>query len=141
MIWIVPESVTTRYQLGQFGEDVVRSTLCSLGYDVQSARKGEGGDLIAGGLRIEVKTAAQNRDGGYRFCLWKEGCTDHRKSDVVILLCCSSGGLITTFVLPSDALTNKEHLHIPRIRSYRGKYREYRKSIKDGLRRFVSLHS
>jgi hypothetical protein len=129
---ILPESITTRKQLGQFGEDYVRAKLRKAGYDVLGTRYGTGGDLLACGLRIEVKTAYQNGDGGYRFCLCKDdesGRTDHRKSDVVILLCCSSAGLITNFVVPVAALWEKDHIPIPRLKNYHGKYAEYRSRL------------
>lgn len=140
MIAVVPENITTRLQLGQFGEDYVRATLRDAGYDVIVPRKGNGGDLLACGLRIEVKTAYQNRDGKYRFCLCKDddcGKTDHRKSDVIILLCCSSAGLITSFVLPVVVLENKSHISLTRKRGGHSKYNEYRKPILTGLKRWM----
>lgn len=140
MIAILPENINTRMQLGQFGEDYVRAELRRAGYDVITPRKGTGGDLLACGLRIEVKTAYQNRDGKYRFCLCKDdhsGHTDHRKSDVVILLCCSSAGLVTSFVVPVVALENKNHISLTRKRGGKCKYNEYRKPILTGLKRWI----
>lgn len=129
---VLPESITTRWQLGQFGEDYVRALLRRAGYDVVGTRWGTGGDLLVCNLRVEVKTAYQNKDGGYRFCLCKDdaaGKTDHRKSDVVILLCCSRAGIITNFVLPIAALTTKDNIRIPRLKDYHGKYAEYRSRL------------
>lgn len=137
---IVPEDVNTPAKLGRFGEQYVWGELRRAGFDVRATCKGDGGDLLACGLRIEVKTAAQNKDGGFRFCLHKDdkkGKTDHRKSDVIILICCSQAGLITTFVIPIVAIVKKDNLRLPRTRGYRGKYAEYRKPLIKGLRRWM----
>lgn len=136
---IMPEHIKTRAQLGLFGEDYVRATLRRAGFDVFACRKGEGGDLIACGLRIEVKISNQSKKGHYQFCLKKEGCTDCTKSDIVILLAVSTGGLITSFVLPSIVFSGKQKCELPKLYGYRGKYAEYRKPILDGLRRFTAI--
>jgi len=131
---LMPDGLITRMQLGLWGESVVRAELRRKGFDVIKPRWHSGGDIIAMSLKIEVKTAYQNQDGQYRFCLCKDGCTDHSKSDIVILILVSRSGIGTTFVIPCSALENKKHLCLPKPYGYRGKYAEYKKSIMDGLK-------
>lgn len=133
---IVPEGITTHNQLGRWGESYVWAELQHAGYDVQLPLKGDGYDLLVGGLRIEVKTAAQGHDRRYRFCLSTKR-SDHRHADVVILLAVSTAGLITSFVVPVEALTLKDNITLPKLRGYRGKYAEYRKPILKGLTRWM----
>lgn len=131
---MLPDGIQTRMTLGLWGEDTVRKILRHSGFDTIKPRKGEGGDILAMGMRIEVKTAYQNADGQYRFCLTKEGCTDHLKSDVIVLILISRSGIGTTFVIPRTALELRKHLCLPKPYGYRGKYAEYKKPIIDGLK-------
>lgn len=130
---IIPEEITTHNQLGAWGEKYVWSECRKAGYTVETTH---GCDLIVNGKRIEVKTAAQGHDRRFRFCLCND-TTNHRDSDIVILLAVSASGIVTTFVVPIDALTLKDNITLPKLRGYRGKYAEYRKPILTGLKRWI----
>jgi len=133
---IIPEEITTHNQLGAWGEKYVWHECRKAGFDVKS-NDGGGGDLMINGLRIEVKIAAQGHDRRYRFCLCNKGHSDHRRADIVVLLAIASSGLIHSFVLPIEALTNKDFVTIPTLRGYKGKYAEYRKPLMKGLARWI----
>lgn len=135
-----PDHLTTKMQLGMWGEGAIAGILRRAGYDVRKQKRADGGDLFTCGLKIEVKTAYRNNKGMWNYCLKKAdkyGHTDHERADLVILLAVAPSGLVTTFVIPCDALSDKCALTIPRLRGYKGKYAEYRKPVVDGLRRFM----
>lgn len=137
---VCPDNLTTKMQLGMWGEAIVRQTLKKAGFDAKKARRAVGGDIVACGLKIEVKTANQGTDGTYSFCLTKDdkyGATNHERADVVVLLAVAASGIVHTFVIPCAALANKPSIRLTRLRGYRGKYAEYRKPIIDGLKRFI----
>lgn len=132
---IVPDTINTHNQLGAWGESYVWQECRKAGFNVAVAH--EGGDLVVNGLIVEVKTAAQGHDQRYRFCLCKEGSTNHRRAEVVVLLAVANSGLVSVFVVPIEALTLKDNITIPKLRGYRGKYAEYRKPLMKGLARWI----
>ena len=132
---IVPEEINTHNALGRWGEEYVWRECRKAGLDVKVAL--DGGDLVVNGLRIEVKTASQGHDLRYRFCLCKEGCTDHRRAEIIVLLAVANSGLVTVFVVPIEALTLKDNITLPKLRGYKGKYVEYRKPLVKGLARWI----
>lgn len=99
-----------RRQIGTFGELLARELLLGNGYLVETGR---GCDLVAGNphtgqvYRIEVKTSRRCKDGKWRFTLYKKSHTDHRKSDVVILMCISDVGIAIPFIIPVTELQNQ----------------------------------
>lgn len=118
--------------LGVYGELLARCWLTSSGYLVRSSR---GCDLIAahtttGELyRVEVKTARRGMDGRFNFTLEKCGHTNHKLSDVVILLCVQYHWKVIPFVIPLDVIEDRSAIA---IRSdplaYGGKYSPFRQA-------------
>lgn len=138
---LCPEGANTRMKLGMWGEFIVRRELENAGYTVRKQPKLKGGDLLAAGLKIEVKAAHEDRSGAYWYCLTKNdkwGRTDHEQADVLILIAVNPSGFASTFVIPAEALAGMTNLRITRGRGYRGKYAEYKKPILTGLRRYLA---
>src|SRR4051812_28096395 len=63
---------------------------------------------------VEVKTSRKGADGRWRFCLYKKGSQNHRKSDFVVLLCVGKTGFAVPFVVPIHVLQNRNAVCIPR---------------------------
>lgn len=109
----------TRIAVGSAGEMMVARALEAQGYRVSIPH--ERGDLTAiltDGqiLSIEVKTARKGKDGKYRFTLIKywqgRTCTDHRNTDLVILVCILKTGDAVPFVIPTATIGNRRALAI-----------------------------
>ena len=122
--------------LGALGEQLVYLLLEQNGYTVSAVHPGEKrGDLrvvTPSGeiMRVEVKTSRRAPDGKWRFRLYKPGHTDHKHSDVVILLCIARTGYSVPFVIPTDVLryqTNAVISSNPYV--YAGKFAPYRQKM------------
>ena len=116
-------------ELGTVGELIALKLLTEGGYLVEHAH---GFDLTAAHVfgktikRIEVKTARMSVDGGYQFTLLKEGHTDHRKSDWLVLICITPDGAIYHYEIPTSATMLMTKIEIPTDpRSYRGRWCQY----------------
>ena len=103
-------------ELGDLGEVYVARKLRGVGLNVIV---GGVADLVAGGAVIEVKAALKRpyRNGGYlgyQFCLWRDGHTDHRRSDVVVLLCYYDLEMDpVAFVVPTERIGSRRKIVIP----------------------------
>jgi hypothetical protein len=122
----------TPQQLGLAGELLVMDMLTANGYLVEVAH---GYDLTAGSTetheikKVEVKTARMSADGSYQFVLAKEGHTDHRRAEWLVLLCVTPDGEIFTYVVPVSAAMLQTKITIPTDpRKYRGHWQMYRQS-------------
>lgn len=77
---------------GYTGERYVQDILEARGYDVQPPMGDKCGDLgvfdpLNGCFaRLEVKTANRGQDGGWQFCLRRDGHTDCGYADIVALV-------------------------------------------------------
>lgn len=125
-----------RKSLGTMGEMVARNLFLKAGYAVITTRDGEHrGDLVVidqktgERYQVEVKTSRRNRDGKWRFTLWKKGCTDHRHSDFVVLLPVLKSGRVVPFIIPTADLEDKHHAVITsHPESYHGRLAVYRQN-------------
>lgn len=138
---LCPDNANTNMKLGMWGEHIVKRELECAGYQVTKQPRFKGGDLLASGLKIEVKAAREDKSGAYWYCLSKNdkwGRTDHESADIIVLLAVNPAGFASTFVIPKEALAGMRSLRITRGRGYRGKYAEYKKDILVGLRRFLT---
>lgn len=122
-----------RVYVGAAGELMVTRALEANGYEVLRDRtRGDlkvttpDGELIG----VEVKTARRNKEKRWKFLLWKQQRQDHRKSDVVILLCVMRTGDVVPFVVPTTVLADQ---HSAVISSwpydYAGKLAAYRQRM------------
>jgi hypothetical protein len=118
--------------LGLYGECLAHLWLNKSGYAVRSSH---GCDLIATNprtgkcTRIEVKTARRAVDGRFHFTLIKDNHTDHRDSDVVVLLCVDYRWRVVPFVIPVAVLADQRQVTVsldPIL--YTGKFSSYRQS-------------
>lgn len=120
--------------IGARGEQIVAHALQQSGYKVSTAH--DIGDLTVVSpqgeiLYVEVKTARRSVDKKWRFLLFKVGSQDHRKADIVVLLCLLKSGDAVPFVVPRSALTHKHQACISSMpQSYRGYLARYRQSIR-----------
>jgi len=118
--------------LGVCGEMLVSRLLADQGYrQLQSHKRGDLTVADPDGviLNIEVKTARRDRQDCWQFCLYKAGKTDHRRADVVVLLCVSDKGLVTPFVIPQSALTVQKVAIQKSPTIYSGRLAKFRQSI------------
>jgi hypothetical protein len=108
--------------LGSVGEAHVARELREVGLAVEEATGPA--DLVAGwapaeGLAIEVKAAQRGpyrADGrlGYQFCLRRDGHTDARHADVLVLLCYYDPDADpVAFVIPTEVVGNRRKIVIP----------------------------
>ena len=123
-----------RRAVGSAGEVMALMLLERSGYEVvtlpPSARRG---DLLAiskatgESWRVEVKTARRNADGRWKFNLVKDGHTDCKCSDVVLLLAILKTGRAVPFVI---SVTHIGKLRSIQFRShpldYSGRWAKYR---------------
>lgn len=125
-----------RKALGCAGEIWVSEQLARAGWQVSFTREREHrGDLRAVHpmtgeiLKIEVKTARQGKDKKWRFTLVKQGCTDYRHADVLILLCALKSGHVVPFVIPVAEIPNRRQMCITsHPNSYAGDLARYRQT-------------
>lgn len=124
-----------RKAVGTIGEHNAAYMLQKSGYQV-SKSKPLHGDLRAietdtGQIfYVEIKTARQGRDGKWRFLLHKQdkyGQTNHRNTDVIILLATTDSGRMIPFVIPTPLLAHKHHAVITsHPETYSGWLSQYR---------------
>lgn len=120
--------------VGTLGEMTAARLLEQVGYNVSFTHHEKRGDLRVvcnqtGQIwRVEVKTARRGKDKKWRFTLVKDGCTDHRDSDVVILLAVRAGGDVVPFVIPTADISARRHIVITSDPNhYRGAFAKYRR--------------
>lgn len=123
-----------RKAIGTLGEMTAARLLTDAGYDVSFTHYEKRGDLRVvchqtGQIwRVEVKTARRGKDKKWRFTLVKDGCTDHRDSDVVILLAVRAAGHCVVFVIPTADIAARRHIVITSDPNhYRGAFAKYRR--------------
>lgn len=120
--------------IGAKGEQIVAHALQVSGYTVRTAH--DIGDLTVVSpqgeiLYVEVKTARRSVDKKWRFLLYKIGSQDHRKADLVVLLCLLKSGDAVPFVVPTAVLKAKHQACITSMpNSYRGYLSRYRQSVR-----------
>lgn len=124
-----PVEILNRRTLGRLGEFTVWAALECAGYTVNRARMFQG-DLRAISpdgvvFNVEVKTARPGADGKWRFSLFKQGCTDHRHSDVVVALAVV-GSRAVPFVVPAAQLPGRSCVITSDPQRYAGKLSVYR---------------
>jgi hypothetical protein len=127
-------SEENRRGIGALGERLAAHLLERAGYLVSHTRPGERrGDLrvvdqTTGEIvRVEVKTARRSQDKKWRFTLRKRGHTDHRQSDIVILLAVMPSGRAIPFVVPVHVLRHQNQAVITsHPETYGGKLAVYR---------------
>jgi len=102
--------------LGKLGEKHILDLLLSAGVDAQPG--GPGDIILASGLALEVKAArlTQRTSGHSRrwqFCLYRQGKTDYRRSDLVVLLAYRDVGRDPeVFVIPAGRLNGNKTLKL-----------------------------
>jgi hypothetical protein len=124
----------SRRSIGLMGENHAARLLEQSGYLVSFTQYAEKrGDLRAidcktGQIyKVEVKTARRSIDRKWRFTLYMPGLTDHRHSDVVILLAILECGSIIPFVVPIHILKDQRQAVITsHPETYAGKLAEFR---------------
>ena len=124
----------TRHSVGALGERIAANLLEKAGYSVSFTHPGERrGDLrvcnpTTGEVHhIEVKTARRGKDGKWRFTLVKDGATDFRDSDFVLLLAVLKTGKTTLFFIPVPELGQRRQICITsHPESYAGLFCKYR---------------
>jgi len=125
----------SRLALGALGERYAAILFRRAGYEVSHTHRDGRGDLlvyVAAGtkFKVEVKTARQNAEGRWRFCLYKSdkhGRTDYHDSDFVVLLAVTRSGHAVSFLIPTgdiDARTQITFTSNPR--TYSGRWATYR---------------
>lgn len=125
----------TSAKLGWQGEKRTCAYLRKLGLRVKHMPYAGGYDLLAEGhLRVEIKTARLNKDGKYRFTLYRETDSgikqNHNESDIVILNCIGKDYCVTSFVIPISIISNQHRITISgNVSGYKGKYVSYRENF------------
>lgn len=116
--------------VGSLGEALVWRWSELAGYRVQRPVGRMTGDLWVGAnggwARVEVKIARRSKDSKWRFTLYKQGHTDHRYSDVVVLLAALVTGVVIPFVVPAIDLNGRQAVITSDPRRYAGKLAVYR---------------
>lgn len=118
----------THAELGYLGEHLILRLLLQFSW---LACLGGPSDITAispqGVLTfIEVKTARKNKDGKWRFTLYKRGSQNHRKSDYVILVALADHGS-SLFVIPTKDIYDRHHIAITsNPQTYDGMFAKYR---------------
>lgn len=113
-----------RQRLGFMGEVLAFKYLETLGHKVEyTGQYGVGYDLLASGLRIEVKTAQLNKRKNYQVSLSKKNHSDIKKSDVLIVLCVGYAGKVTPLIIPTDEISENKQLTISA--KFTGKLSQY----------------
>jgi hypothetical protein len=125
---------TSHVAIGMAGELLIARALEERGYQVAITH--QHGDLTAYTpqgeiLYIEVKTARRCKDGKWRFTLYKQGHTDHKRADLVALVCVLRTGDVTPFIVPVSALIDKHQACITSYPTdYRGWLVQYRQILR-----------
>ena len=127
-----------RGEVGVAGELLAALTLEHSGYRVEVAHTLRRGDLVVTDMKtgecwyIEVKTARRGKDGGYHFTLVKDGHTDHRGCDLVVLMCVMKSGDFVAFVVPTASVEHRKACCITSFpTSYRGVLAQYRQRMNE----------
>lgn len=128
-----------RHRVGHLGELAAVLLLERAGYKVHIPETRTTGDLHAINpntgelIRVEVKTARRGKDRKWRFTLLKidpnDGSpqTDHRYSDIVLLLAVTLSGALVPFVIPVQAVAARHQIAITSDpRTYGGRFAIYR---------------
>lgn len=130
------KAALTRRNIGTWGKLTVYQRLEKAGWLVSFCHCEKRGDLRATNpltgevLYIEVKTARQGRDKKWRFTLVKDGCTDYRDSDKVVLLAVLKSGDVVPFIIPVSEIPSRRQICITsHPASYTGWAASYR--VKD----------
>lgn len=110
-------------RLGLIGECITAKHFMELGYSVQhTAYNGVGYDLSVNGLRVEVKTARQNKRNTFQVCVNKTNHTDISYADLLVINCIPKIGSIRTYAIPVNRVTSNQLT----IGSSNSKYEVYR---------------
>lgn len=125
--------------VGALGECAAKRLLEKAGYEVRQGwhcgwdlrvMDRDTGQIVY----LEVKTARQGKDGKWRFTLVKDGRTDHRRSDRVVLLAALDSGRIIPFLLPTAVIEARRHIVITsHPERYAGRFAAYRVANFDGF--------
>lgn len=128
-------SFESRNSLGAYGELYAAKLLSKLASIKRASvhHKKFAGDIKAVStngaiLRIEVKTATLSLyDNKFHFTLKKNGHTDCKFTDFVVLLCVVDCALVVPFIIPTDDIRDRRAIAITRnVANYTGKYAKYR---------------
>lgn len=110
---------TNTSTIGFYGETLALQGLRNSGLHVQTTASLKGGyyaDLFVNKkYRFEVKTAKQNKDGGFKICLNKNdkfGATSLHHADYVLVQCISEIGLLYIFFIPVSELVGKKSIKL-----------------------------
>jgi hypothetical protein len=108
------------------GELTVAAKVHGYGFDAHQPAERRAGDLIASlpgnyfnACKIEVKTSVRGSRGTFQFCLQRDGSkkypkTDHRDSDLLVLLCVENDYSVVALCIPArDASVKKIELRDP----------------------------
>jgi len=107
--WIDWRVANERRATRRFGLHVERLALQMLlarGHTVALATRNDHHDLIANGLRVEVKAAKWGRHGAYRFNLRQS------EAELYLLACCSEVEVLAWFCVPAAALDSQKIIGI-----------------------------
>jgi hypothetical protein len=115
-------------RLGMNGELHIQNMLKNLNFDVFTPEGDFSGDLSvfswAYGMtfKIEVKTAKKGIDGSYKFCLYREGKTNCKYSDIIALVFYNDRKYVVRFI-SCDKVSHIKNLKITsHPDKYNGKY-------------------
>lgn len=117
----------SRAELGIMGERLIVRWLLYLGWWAVLGGVSDITALSPNGkvINIEVKTARKNKDGKWRFTLYKRNHTNHRVSDYVILIAIGQSSSI--FVIPTNDIKDRTSIAITsNPKTYAGKFAAYR---------------
>lgn len=119
--------------VGLAGEGIIAHYLEKAGYIVSTAHKRSDLEVFMHNARevyVEVKTARYSSKK-WQFSLTRAGHSDHRKSDIVILLCAERSGFGVPFVIPVNAVWDVKQIsiHSANLNAYTGKYAKYRQHL------------
>jgi hypothetical protein len=118
------EIILSHTTLGMLGELTVAAKIQGYGFGAHQPAERQAGDLIAtlSGhqlARIEVKTSVRGSRGTFQICLRRAGNgqypkTDHRDSDLLVLLCVENDYSVVALVMPSkDIIVKKVEFRDP----------------------------
>jgi len=87
-------------------ERLALELLLERGHTVAMAARNVHHDLVANGLRVEVKAARWGAHGAYRFNMRQS------EADLYLLACCSATEVLAWFCLPATALDSQKIIGI-----------------------------
>lgn len=133
-----------KQELGALGEMYVKGWFGSQGVSVQDTsrlyHKGDLSILTKYGetIRLEVKTAKEDIQNSYQFCLRKQGKTSISHSDYVVLLAMDNHGYLYRYFVPSGMFGDCQKCAItshPML--YTGKLSQFLVSEKNSLLQII----